>query len=134
MDSKIIILLIFISILSYQLHCCTAQPWTKAGYWYAGSESPIPDINSALFTHLICDFANVSSTTYQLSIPQSRNNTFLPSPTLSKVRTHQLSHFYQSGMDKLQLLKPYWVRKSILQYCLQCLTNLLTESLSLNPQ
>ncbi|KAK4604681.1 hypothetical protein RGQ29_012946 [Quercus rubra] len=76
MDSKIIILLIFISILSYQLHCCTAQPWTKAGYWYAGSESPIPDINSALFTHLICGFANVSSTTYQLSIPPEQEQYF----------------------------------------------------------
>ncbi|KAF3964851.1 hypothetical protein CMV_010906 [Castanea mollissima] len=76
MDSKTIILLIFISILSYQLHCCTAQPWTKAGYWYAGSESPIPDINSALFTHLICGFANVSSTTYQLSIPLEQEQYF----------------------------------------------------------
>nr|POF02784.1 g-type lectin s-receptor-like serine/threonine-protein kinase [Quercus suber] len=76
MDSKIIILLIFISILSYQLHCCNAQPWTKAGYWYASSESPIPDINSALFTHLICGFANVSSTTYQLSIPLEQEQYF----------------------------------------------------------
>ncbi|KAK4604682.1 hypothetical protein RGQ29_012947 [Quercus rubra] len=76
MDSKIIILLIFISILSYQLHCCNAQPWTKAGYWYASGESPIPDINSALFTHLICGFANVSSTTYQLSIPPEQEQYF----------------------------------------------------------
>ncbi|KAL6274965.1 hypothetical protein ACE6H2_025657 [Prunus campanulata] len=48
----------------------------KAGYWYAGSESPIPDINSALFTHLICAYADLNSSTYQLSIPSSLEPSF----------------------------------------------------------
>ncbi|KAB1211847.1 hypothetical protein CJ030_MR5G010024 [Morella rubra] len=60
---------LFSLFLSLHLHHSDAQNWIKDGYWYAGSESPIPDINSALFTHLICGFANVNSSTYQLSIP-----------------------------------------------------------------
>ncbi|KAB1211848.1 hypothetical protein CJ030_MR5G010023 [Morella rubra] len=60
---------LFSLFLSLHLHHSDTQNWIKAGYWYAGSESPIPDINSALFTHLICGFANVNSSTYQLSIP-----------------------------------------------------------------
>ncbi|CAL5328159.1 unnamed protein product [Camellia sinensis] len=52
------------------------QPWIQAGYWFSGSEFPISDINSALFTHLICAFANLNSSTYQLSISSSDNQLF----------------------------------------------------------
>ncbi|XP_050137599.1 class V chitinase-like [Malus sylvestris] len=55
----------------FLVSCSSAQSWIRAGYWYAGSESPIPEINSALFTHLICGFADVNSSTYQLSIPSA---------------------------------------------------------------
>ncbi|KAJ0030211.1 hypothetical protein Pint_14648 [Pistacia integerrima] len=37
---------------------------------------PISEINSALFTHLICAFANVDSSTYQLSIPSANEQYF----------------------------------------------------------
>ncbi|KAM2843335.1 hypothetical protein COP1_026057 [Malus domestica] len=57
--------------LIFFVSCSSAQSWIRAGYWYAGSESPIPEINSALFTHLICGFAEVNSSTYQLSIPSA---------------------------------------------------------------
>lgn len=70
MESKTIhLILIFIFLISSQFHSSYAQTWIRAGYWYASGESPIPDINSALFTHLICGFANVSSSSYQLIIP-----------------------------------------------------------------
>ncbi|KAK9947387.1 hypothetical protein M0R45_003015 [Rubus argutus] len=70
MESKTIhLILIFIFLIPSQLHSSYAQTWIRAGYWYASGESPIPDINSALFTHLICGFANVSSSSYQLIIP-----------------------------------------------------------------
>ncbi|KAM2747554.1 hypothetical protein EV2_026694 [Malus domestica] len=55
----------------FLVSCSSAQTWIRAGYWYAGSQSPIPEINSALFTHLICGFADVNSSTYQLSIPSA---------------------------------------------------------------
>jgi GH18 family chitinase len=68
MASKNIILLSFMFLFQH-LQSSNAQSWIKAGYWYAGSDSPIPDLNSALFTHLICAFADINSSTYRLSIP-----------------------------------------------------------------
>ncbi|KAL6274964.1 hypothetical protein ACE6H2_025656 [Prunus campanulata] len=79
MGSKNITPLIFfiIFLISSQFYSCSsAQTWIRAGYWYAGSESPIPDINSALFTHLFCAFADLNSSTYQLSIPLSQEPSF----------------------------------------------------------
>ncbi|KAI4335590.1 hypothetical protein L6164_014225 [Bauhinia variegata] len=69
-------LFLFSVFLCFQIHPSTAQNWIKAGYWYAGSESPIPDINSALFTHLICAFANVNDSTSQLFIPKADEQYF----------------------------------------------------------
>ncbi|KAJ6857402.1 hypothetical protein NC651_038950 [Populus alba x Populus x berolinensis] len=71
-----IILFFSFAFLSSQNRCSVAQKWIKAGYWYGGSDFPIPDINSALFTHLICAFANVNSTTYELSIPSDFQQNF----------------------------------------------------------
>ncbi|KAL5772802.1 hypothetical protein ACOSP7_012420 [Xanthoceras sorbifolium] len=70
----------FITLFSSsQVQFSASQTWIKAGYWYAGSEFPISDINSALFTHLICAFANVDSSTYHLSIPSSANQQYFSS-------------------------------------------------------
>ncbi|KAG6739887.1 hypothetical protein POTOM_057505 [Populus tomentosa] len=71
-----IILFFSFAFLSSQNRCTVAQKWIKAGYWYGGSDFPIPDINSALFTHLICAFANVNSSTYELSIPSDFQQNF----------------------------------------------------------
>ncbi|XP_021801374.1 G-type lectin S-receptor-like serine/threonine-protein kinase CES101 isoform X3 [Prunus avium] len=70
-------LFLFFFLISSQFYCrFSAQTWIRAGYWYVDSESPIPDINSALFTHLICAFAELNSSTYQLSIPSSQEPSF----------------------------------------------------------
>ncbi|XP_059638049.1 cysteine-rich receptor-like protein kinase 25 [Cornus florida] len=53
-----------------------AQTWIKAGYWFSGSKFPAADINSVLFTHLICAYAGLNSSTYQLSITFSDNKFF----------------------------------------------------------
>ncbi|XP_059428530.1 class V chitinase-like [Corylus avellana] len=74
MMSKIISILLFSVFLSLQyLKPSAAQTWIRAGYWYYGSGSllPISDINSALFTHLICAFADVNPSSSELSIPYS---------------------------------------------------------------
>ncbi|XP_011017974.1 PREDICTED: wall-associated receptor kinase-like 5 isoform X2 [Populus euphratica] len=71
-----IILFFSFAFLSSQNRCSVAQKWIKAGYWYGGSDFPIPDINSALFTHLLCAFANVNSSTYELSIPSDFQQNF----------------------------------------------------------
>ncbi|XP_031386647.1 uncharacterized protein LOC116200094 isoform X3 [Punica granatum] len=66
------------------------RPWIKAGYWYAGSESPIPDINSALFTHLICAFAAVNTSTFELSIPPSALQYFSTFTNITKLKNPSL--------------------------------------------
>jgi GH18 family chitinase len=75
MMSKIMIsILLFSVFLSLQyLKPSAAQTWIRAGYWYYGSGYllPISDINSALFTHLICAFADVDPSSSELSIPYS---------------------------------------------------------------
>ena len=67
MMSKIIILLFHIPLYS-DLKTSNAQTWVKAGYWFSDIKFPISDINSALFTHLIWAFADVNSSSYELSV------------------------------------------------------------------
>lgn len=55
-------------LLFTQVNCSTTHAWIRAGYWYVGSEFPIPEINSALFTHLTCAFANINPNSYELSL------------------------------------------------------------------
>lgn len=76
MATKSIRVLFFIFLSSFQLEFSDAQTWIKAGYWLAGREFPLSDINSALFTHLICAFAEVDSSTYQLSISSANQQYF----------------------------------------------------------
>ncbi|KAL2482771.1 chitotriosidase-1-like [Forsythia ovata] len=59
--------LLFVSLLIFP----SAQAWIKSGYWYSGSDFPVEDINSALFTHLICAFAHINSSNYKISISSS---------------------------------------------------------------
>ncbi|KAK4836004.1 hypothetical protein QYF36_017316 [Acer negundo] len=66
MVSKIIIV-VFRILLCLEFRLTKGQSWIKAGYWFSGSEFPVSNINSALFTHLICAFAPLNSTSYQLS-------------------------------------------------------------------
>jgi GH18 family chitinase len=73
--SKIIIVLFHI-FLSLELQPAEAQTWIKAGYWLSGSEFPISDINSALFTHLICAFAGVNSSSHELSVSSTDDQYF----------------------------------------------------------
>ncbi|RVW19560.1 putative cysteine-rich receptor-like protein kinase 35 [Vitis vinifera] len=74
MAARIVSFLLF--FLAFGLPYSHGETWIKAGYWYAGSESPIPDIKSGLFTHLLCAFADINPTTYQLSISTSEEHYF----------------------------------------------------------
>ncbi|RVX05138.1 hypothetical protein CK203_020255 [Vitis vinifera] len=75
MAARIVSFLLF--FLAFGLPYSHGETWIKAGYWYAGSESPIPDIKSGLFTHLLCAFADINPTTYQLSISTSEETLLL---------------------------------------------------------
>ncbi|XP_022728844.1 acidic mammalian chitinase-like [Durio zibethinus] len=67
-DAKIKMYVSYVVYICLLLHPSLAQTWMQAGYWSSGSEFPISDIKSALFTHLICAFANLNSSSYQLPI------------------------------------------------------------------
>jgi GH18 family chitinase len=73
---KIIIILLFHIFLSLHSVPSTAQTWIKAGYWYSSSGFPISDINSVLFTHLIWAFAELNSSSFDLSISSSDEQYF----------------------------------------------------------
>ncbi|XP_021277453.1 cysteine-rich receptor-like protein kinase 27 [Herrania umbratica] len=76
MGSQTIFILLFIFLSSQLWHFSEEQTWVKAGYWYANGEFPIQDIDSALFNHLSCAFAEVNPSTYQLFIPSASEQYF----------------------------------------------------------
>ncbi|KAF7153364.1 hypothetical protein RHSIM_Rhsim01G0042400 [Rhododendron simsii] len=67
---------LFLLFLSSKFPFSSAQTWIKSGYWLRRSELPVTDINSSLFTHLICGFAGLNPSTYQLSISSSDAQSF----------------------------------------------------------
>lgn len=73
MASKLsmVLVLLFHVLLAFKLEPSEAQTWIKVGCWYSGSGSPISDINSALFTHLLYAYAAVNSSSYELYISSS---------------------------------------------------------------
>lgn len=71
MASKLIASFILFFLPFELLHHSNAQSWIKSGYWVTSSLLAAHDVNSALFTHLICAFAGVDNSTYHLSIPSS---------------------------------------------------------------
>ncbi|KAJ4846782.1 hypothetical protein Tsubulata_014095 [Turnera subulata] len=77
MTCNSLILLLLLLLLSYKFHPSNSQEsWIRAGYWDSSSELPISSINSALFTHLICAFAHINSSTYQLYVSDTKKQSF----------------------------------------------------------
>ncbi|KAJ6435684.1 hypothetical protein OIU84_000819 [Salix udensis] len=76
MASRIAIIILFHVFLSLNSHPAKAQAWIKAGYWYYYNGFPVSNINSTLYTHLICAAADLNSSSYQLSIPSSYDRVF----------------------------------------------------------
>ncbi|CAL5198750.1 unnamed protein product [Lathyrus oleraceus] len=50
--------------------------WVKAGYYYSGNEIAASEIKSTLFTHLLCAFAFINSTNYNIFINSSEEHKF----------------------------------------------------------
>ncbi|KAJ0030949.1 hypothetical protein Pint_14754 [Pistacia integerrima] len=71
MVPKIVIFVVFYVFLSLQLCPSIAQTnWIRVGYYKYSSKYgfPISKINSAFFTHIVCAYTVVNSTSYQLSL------------------------------------------------------------------
>ncbi|KAF3453279.1 hypothetical protein FNV43_RR03719 [Rhamnella rubrinervis] len=76
MASRTSPLLIF-SIFFFLFHNCAGQTTNVKGvYWFPGSEFPVSSIDSTLFTHIFCAFADLNPTTYQVSISSSNQAQF----------------------------------------------------------
>ncbi|KAI6682417.1 hypothetical protein NL676_036298 [Syzygium grande] len=67
---------LFLHLFSLSLPSLEEQTWVKSGYFYAGSEIPVSDIDSSLFFHLICAFASIGSSTHPLSFNASFEQIF----------------------------------------------------------
>ncbi|KAJ0030707.1 hypothetical protein Pint_14623 [Pistacia integerrima] len=81
MMPKTIMIVLFHSFFSLQVrHSIAETNWIRVGYhWYSPYEFLVSDINSSLFTHIICAYAVVNPTSYQLSlspVDEERFSTF----------------------------------------------------------
>ncbi|KAK8659996.1 hypothetical protein V6N13_050932 [Hibiscus sabdariffa] len=90
----ILFLYVFVSLGS---HPTRAQTWVQAGYWFSGSEFPTSDMNSTLFTHLICVFANLNSSSYELSISASDEQHFSVFTNIVKLKNPSVSTLLSIG-------------------------------------
>lgn len=77
MASTIINLFFSFIVLLLRLHSSVAQSGGMKGiYWFSGSEFPVSDIDSTLFTHLFCAFADLDPNTFQVTISSSNSANF----------------------------------------------------------
>ncbi|XXG58918.1 hypothetical protein AAC387_Pa04g1102 [Persea americana] len=64
---NLLLLSLSLFLLHFNLSAAQTAP-VKAGYWFPASEFPVSDINSALFTHLFCAFAELDRQSNQVTI------------------------------------------------------------------
>ncbi|KAI8022588.1 Class V chitinase [Camellia lanceoleosa] len=76
MASKTLLCLLICPLLFLQFHFSSAQLVVEASYWFPESGFLASDIDSTLFTHLFCAFADLNSTTNQVTISSSNNGPF----------------------------------------------------------
>ncbi|RWR91104.1 hypothetical protein CKAN_02024300 [Cinnamomum micranthum f. kanehirae] len=62
------LLFLSLSLFLFHLNPSSAQTPVKAGYWSSDSEFQVSNINSALFTHLFCAFADLNNQSNQVTI------------------------------------------------------------------
>lgn len=59
-----------------QLHSSAGQNAVRAGYWFPGSGFPVSSIDSTLFTHLFCAFADLDPQTNRVIISSANQAQF----------------------------------------------------------
>jgi chitinase len=72
MASKTLAYVLSAILFLLQLHFSSGQTTVvKAAYWFSGSGLTVSGIDSTLFTHLFCAFADLDPTTYKVTISSS---------------------------------------------------------------
>ncbi|XP_004288700.1 PREDICTED: chitotriosidase-1-like [Fragaria vesca subsp. vesca] len=89
--SKVLLLLLLLLLFSLNFNYSYTQTWIKAGYHYTGEFFLVSDIDSTLFTHLICAFAYINSSSYQLSINSSTQQTFSTFTKVVKLKNSKIT-------------------------------------------
>ncbi|KAF3452985.1 hypothetical protein FNV43_RR03418 [Rhamnella rubrinervis] len=73
--SPLVIYTIFFFLASF--HNCAGQTANVKGvYWFPGSDFAVSSIDSTLFTHIFCAFADLNPTNYQVTISSSNQAQF----------------------------------------------------------
>ncbi|OIS97180.1 PREDICTED: tyrosine-protein kinase receptor svh-2-like isoform X2 [Nicotiana attenuata] len=70
MSSKNLFSFLFLLVLLFSSFS-EATAWIRSGFWYAGSEFPVPEIPSTLFTHIHFAFAYINTSSFELYISHS---------------------------------------------------------------
>ncbi|XP_059286283.1 probable LRR receptor-like serine/threonine-protein kinase At1g07650 [Lycium ferocissimum] len=70
MTSKNLFSFLFLLVLPFSSFSNTTA-WIKSGFWYAGSEFPVPELPSTMFTHLHFAFAYINTSSFELYISHS---------------------------------------------------------------
>ncbi|KAK9275118.1 hypothetical protein L1049_022377 [Liquidambar formosana] len=78
--------LCFSLLLLLQLHFSAAQGVVKGGYWFPESEFPLSDIDSTLFTHLFCAFADLDTQTNQVVVSSANVASFSNFTTIVQLK------------------------------------------------
>ncbi|XWS26287.1 hypothetical protein CRYUN_Cryun26dG0018800 [Craigia yunnanensis] len=74
--AKLLSFLLFTFHFLLQLHFSAGQNGVRGGYWSAGSQFNVSDIDSTLFTDLFCAFADLDSQTNQVTISSENQAPF----------------------------------------------------------
>uniref|UniRef100_F6GZ29 GH18 domain-containing protein n=1 Tax=Vitis vinifera TaxID=29760 RepID=F6GZ29_VITVI len=102
MASNSIFLLLFSLLSLLHLHSSAAQSSVKAVYWFPDNEFPASNIDSTLFTHLFCAFADVDPTTYQVTVASQNTNAFSTFTTTVQQKNPSVKTFFPSGEEVRQ--------------------------------
>ncbi|CAN0918689.1 Class V chitinase [Linum grandiflorum] len=72
----------------------------KSGYWFSGGDLPVSEINSALFTHLFCAFADLDPHTSHALLHPSNLETFSTFSAIVRRRNPSVKTILSIGADK----------------------------------
>ncbi|OAY31428.1 class V chitinase [Manihot esculenta] len=76
MATKVFPLFFAALLFLLQFHSSSAQNAVRGAYWYYGSGFQVSEIESNLFTHLFCAFADLDPQTNQVTIPSGSQAQF----------------------------------------------------------
>ncbi|XP_073156728.1 class V chitinase-like [Henckelia pumila] len=89
--------LIFSVFYLLQLQYCAGQNAVNGVYWFLDSGFPASNINSSLFTHIFCAFADLDSQTKQVTISSANNASFYQFTTTVQLKNPSVKTLLSIG-------------------------------------